>query len=147
MSFDSMCRFLKLPQESIYRTTQHQKNLLVSTLPEWKHLPLNSFSSSIYNTIALNVSSTHTVIHIRQCSTLCLDHPTQFGKLKSERKVYCIYPHFGSFYDGSSFLMFQDVLPLSKTSFRSSLRIGLLVKILSIFLCLIMSSFLTEIFV
>lgn len=43
--------------------------------------------------------------------------------------------------------MFQDFLPLSKTSISSDFRIGLLENILFIFLYLTMLSFLTEIFV
>ena len=131
-----------------YSSTHTQKNLLVSIQSEWKHLPLSPLSSSNYNTIVLNISSAHIVIHIS--FTLCLDHPTEFGKLKSKRKVYYSYPSFGSFnlpIFGTSCLMFQDFLPLSKTSISSDFRIGLLENILFIFLYLTMLSFLTEIFV
>ena len=133
-----------------YSSTHTHKNLLVSIQSEWKHLPLSPLSSSNYNTIVLNISSAHIVIHIRQFYSMLRSSNRIWKTQKSKRKVYYSYPSFGSFnlpIFGTSCLMFQDFLPLSKTSISSDFRIGLLENILFIFLYLTMLSFLTEIFV
>lgn len=147
MSFDYMCRLLKPPWESRYRTSPaSQISTGINTTRVKTYHPSSPFSFSIYNRIFLNSSSSYVTIHISVllfAQIIQQNLENSRGKGKSIVFIHILALSIAL----STFLMFPDILPLSKTSSGSSFRIGLLVKILFIFLCLTVSSFPTEMFV